>query len=325
MEPRAAFSYGFPEGSDSIQDEVHGKSSYRHGLRRIYWQPCRAESFAKRILCTRHRTGAVDDSLRASLGVYKWHTGGVNPDVLAAIDDVSEIYHCAGSGSVSLSLTDPRGDFSANVIATSDVLEYARQNPGVKVVIPSSASVYGAVSDLPIRIDSKHNPVSPYGVNKCIVETLCHQYGKFFGVPISLIRYFSVYGEGLRKQLLWDASRKLLQGDALFFGTGDETRDWIQVDDAAELMVLAANVASPSVTVMNGASGNAISVRDVVDKLARAMNVPGKVQFNGQVRAGDPLHYLADISQARETGWSPAISFDDGLSRYAHWLRSLGE
>lgn len=269
--------------------------------------------------------GAVDDSLRASLGVYKWHTGGVNPDVLAAIDDVSEIYHCAGSGSVSLSLTDPRGDFSANVIATSDVLEYARQNPGVKVVIPSSASVYGAVSDLPIRIDSKHNPVSPYGVNKCIVETLCHQYGKFFGVPISLIRYFSVYGEGLRKQLLWDASRKLLQGDALFFGTGDETRDWIQVDDAAELMVLAANVASPSVTVMNGASGNAISVRDVVDKLARAMNVPGKVQFNGQVRAGDPLHYLADISQARETGWSPAISFDDGLSRYAHWLRSLGE
>ena len=155
------------------------------------------------------------------------------------------IVHCAGSGSVGFSMTHPYQDFQRTVATTLAVLEYARlYAPRARVAYPSSAGVYGEVQKLPIAETDPLSPASPYGVHKRFAEELCASYAQHFGIAVAVVRLFSVYGAGLRKQLLWDASQKIMRGENRFFGTGEEIRDWLHVEDAASLLIAAAGHAS---------------------------------------------------------------------------------
>src|SRR6185312_5873943 len=118
--------------------------------------------------------------------------------------------------------------------------------PQATLVVPSSAAVYGAVRQIPINESGPRNPISPYGVHKKIAEDLCYSYARHFGARIALVRFFSVYGAGLRKQLLWDACNKLVVGDGRFGGHGNEVRDWLHIEDAARLLIAAAQHAAPT-------------------------------------------------------------------------------
>ncbi len=248
--------------------------------------------------------------------------GDLDTHLLQQMGQVEVIYHCAGSGSVAHSLSDPVRDFSCNVGATQSVLEASRQLGGIPVVLPSSAGVYGNVETMPIYTTSPCKPISPYGSNKLIAEILAQQYAHNFNVPIMVVRLFSVYGPGLRKQLLWDASHKILQGNMSFFGTGSETRDWLHVRDCARLLQYAGANASTKGPVINGGSGVAVEIRSIVEGLADRLGMKAPVQFNGEVRPGDPQHFQADIAAALALGWKPQISLEEGLDEYAAWIRS---
>ena len=140
----------------------------------------------------------------------------------------------------------------------------------------------------------------------------------------AIIRFFSIYGPGLTKQLLWDASVKFREhGDrpAVFWGTGEETRDWIFIDDAAEL-ILAASTTRERYSIMNGASGIRTTVRETLQLLCTAMDIAPSFTFNNSVRPGDPRFYNADISRVSALGWRPSTSFSDGIRRYVGWLRA---
>lgn len=256
------------------------------------------------------------------LTLSDWQGTGVDlANLFDYADDVEVIYHCAGSGSVAISLKDPVHDFNNNVLTTRAVLEFARRQGRSKVVLLSSAGVYGVAKQMPIRVGDPLNPISPYGANKVICEILVQQYARNFSVPAVITRLFSVYGEGLRKQLLWDASRKLMQKDTSFFGTGSETRDWIHVEDAAALIVAASSIASSDAPIINGGTGRAVPIRDIIENLAHHLGCYEAITFNGQVRPGDPQHYEADITGALATGWQPRIDLSNGLSRYAAWFQ----
>lgn len=263
---------------------------------------------------------------REALGLVAWSDGGITPATLGDVaGDADTIIHCAGSGSVALSIEQPRRDFESNVLTTQTVLEFARLRGGLRVVLASSAGVYGNVATMPIRPDAPCNPISPYGSNKLIGELLAAQYARHFAVPVASVRLFSVYGAGLRKQLLWDACRRLARGDSMFFGTGDETRDWIHVADAARLMIRAADVAGPAAPALNGGTGQAITIRDILGRLA-ALIAPGRrVSFSGEVRPGDPRDYQACIGAALATGWTPQVDLDTGLTDYVRWFRGLDD
>ncbi|MGN7733622.1 NAD-dependent epimerase/dehydratase family protein [Ensifer sp. 22564] len=267
--------------------------------------------------------GRFDKLHLASLGIAQWYERDISRLSLSEIrEDFTEVYHCAGSGSVALSIADPYSDFNNNVLTTRDVLEFARERPGVKVVLASSAGVYGATTSLPISVNTILNPVSPYGVNKSICETLCRQYSDHFGVPVAIVRLFSVYGVGLRKQLLWDACHKITNKDVMFFGTGEETRDWIHVEDAARLMVCAADATVSSTRIFNGANGSSVRIREVLQHLAKLLDVNVEIKFSGMSRPGDPIHYEAEVLGSLELGWRPQVSFSDGLAQYARWFKS---
>jgi UDP-glucose 4-epimerase len=259
-----------------------------------------------------------------TFGLAGWHAADVTRDTLLTYaGSPALIVHCAGSGSVAYSMTHPFQDYERTVATTLAVLEYMRlEAPQARLVIPSSAAVYGAARQLPIAVDDPQEPVSAYGVHKKIAEDLCRSYARHFGAHVALVRLFSVYGEGLRKQLLWDACQRLARGDLAFAGTGEETRDFLHVEDAASLLCTAGDHADPSCPTVNGGRGAGVSVRHVVERLAGHLGVAGRPHFTAAVRAGDPSHFSADISGARAWGWAPEHDLDTDLAAYAAWFKA---
>jgi UDP-glucose 4-epimerase len=275
--------------------------------------------------------GFIGSSVVRALGEagYAVTTAGTSTDRLApariaALPPCDLIVHCAGGSSVSASLADPLGDFEKTVPPFAGLLDHVRTHMAhTRVVLMSSAAVYGDADNWPTPETSRLGPVSPYGVHKRMCEELCTSYGRNYGVATAILRLFSVYGPGLRKQLMWDACRKARGGEPVFGGTGDEERDWLHVDDAAALVVAASTHASTDAPAFNGGSGMGVRVRDVVGQICRELGAPSP-QFSGISRVGDPQRYVADITRARELGWAPRIDITRGVSQYVAWFGAHG-
>ncbi len=258
-------------------------------------------------------------------GLNDWHCADITLRALQQYaGKPAAIVHCAGSGSVGFSMQNPLEDFQRSVTTTAHVLEFVRSvSPMTRVVYPSSASVYGAVDEPPIKEDSRTAPISQYGVHKLMAEQLIASFASQFGVAAAIARLFSVYGCGLRKQLLWDACGKFTRNDRIFMGTGNEVRDWLHVEDAAELLLKAVEHASARCPTVNGGSGEGVAVRDLLLHLGHGLlqqNV--EPSFSGIKRAGDPAQYIAKIDRAKAWGWLPRRSWRDGVTEYAAWWRS---
>lgn len=255
-------------------------------------------------------------------GLSAWYEAEVSIEALgefAGKPDV--IVHCAGGSSVGYSVEHPRQDYCLTVDTTSHVLEFIRLHcPECKLVYPSTAAVYGQVESTPISEDAPLSPVSPYGVHKLMAESLCRMYAKDYRLNISIVRLFSIYGEGLRKQLLWDACKKYSNGVSDFFGSGEEIRDWLYVKDAANLLSLAADYADSDCPVVNGGSGDGVAVKDILQQLALSMASSCGPEFTAKKKEGDPDALVADISNARSWGWSPQKDWQSGVSDYANWF-----
>jgi len=237
----------------------------------------------------------------------------VQPDV---------IIHCAGGASVELSIEQPAIDFNLTVSSTSNVLEFIRlHSPSTKLVYPSSAAVYGQVKSLPIHEDIDLNPISPYGIHKEISEDLCQLYSRQYGLSIAVVRMFSIYGNELRKQLLWDACQKIGQNDYDFFGTGEEIRDWLHVKDVSKLLFIAAKNTSENCTIVNAGYGDGVKVKDILQHLSVKFNSGISPKFSSKVKSGDPNAYIADISKVKSWGWEPSINWKDGVSQYVDWYK----
>ena len=244
---------------------------------------------------------------------------GARLDSIAA---PTAVFHCAGGSSVARSLADPARDFDDTAGTLVRVLETMRTRwPGAALVYPSSAAVYGAQKEVPISEGALSNPVSPYGWHKRIAEELCRSYGVSFGTRSVVVRFFSVYGPGQKKLLLWDACRKASDGDDEFAGTGVETRDWLHVSDACALLIAAADEADPSAPVFNGGSGTGTSVRNAVTMVYAALGIDRSPKFAGAARSGDPAHYVADLRRTNTLAWEPRVELTAGIVEYAKWFR----
>ena len=232
--------------------------------------------------------------------------------------------HCAGSSSVPLSVAHPSIDFDSGPVSTFHVLEAIRKS-GVPccMVFISSAAVYGNVTELPIREDSVVQPISPYGYHKAMSEHILEEYNKIYGLPYIILRIFSAYGNGLRKQILWDACQRLIKHDPIFWGTGDQTRDFIHVQDIARLIAILIEQQQFN-KIINVGSGEQIPIKRVIYLVADALQYPiEKIHFKGTEREGDPLKWEADVSQIRSIGFKNTISIEEGISGFVQWVKGL--
>lgn len=265
---------------------------------------------------------------RSAFGVTRWHESDITLEALRAASDGASpdvVLHCGGSGTVAHSYRAPASDFERSVGTTLAALEFTREQTSPPCfVLASSAAVYGDQGDIDIDEGARLDPMSPYGYHKMTSEHLCESYHRFFNVRTRVVRLFSVYGEGLQKQLLWDAMNKFRRGENSFFGTGDEMRDWIHVEDAARLLGLAATAPATLHAIYNGGYFKA-RTRDVLGALARAAHATSAPTFSGEVHPGNPRRLTGSTSRARtELAFEGHIGLEDGLSRYADWFATTG-
>ncbi len=267
--------------------------------------------------------GSFGENEQHKWGIDEWHYAECDFSGLSAAraERASVIVHCAGSGSVGLSVKYPEVDFARNTGCTASVLGFIRQcATHIKFILLSSAAVYGMVEQLPIQENTVLKPISPYGLHKKMSEELCQLYGRQYGIQSIIVRLFSVYGNGLRKQLLWDACNKMAQSEAVFWGTGKETRDWVHVTDVAELLFIAKNFADVKANAVNCGSGRSVSIETVLKNLASSLGYSENIKFNGQVDVGNPKDYLADIDNVASWGWKPQKELSEGVDDYVRWF-----
>jgi UDP-glucose 4-epimerase len=157
------------------------------------------------------------------------------------------------------------------------------------------------------------------------MESLCRSYGANFGLRTAIVRVFSAYGEGLRKQLPWDLCRRLAAGGRALTldGTGAERRDWIHVDDVVRALVhVADRLPTAQCPVVNCGTGTEHTVADFARLLVAAWGGPCTIEFSGRARPGDPQSLVADVTRLRAlTGIGPR-PLAEGLAAYVRWFRS---
>ena len=234
------------------------------------------------------------------------------------------VFHAVGSGSVAQAEADPSADKQNTLRTTESLLEELTHTaPRARLIYPSSAAVYGIVAAGPTGEDTPTKPVSVYGANKLAAEALCREFAKGSGRhSVVIVRFFSVYGPPQRKLLLWEVGQRLLAGerDIGLGGTGDETRDFLHVTDAAGIVATLAAAADPP-SLLNAGSGRATSVRTLVETLASFLDVRVKIRFDGHSRLGNPPYQQADVSRLARIGFKASVPIELGLADYARWLR----
>jgi len=266
----------------------------------------------------------------ASWGMTHWINGDINAGNLRLLQQVTgtpdRIYHLAGGSSVGAAIANPREDFFRTVATTVELLEWLRQDaPTAKLVAISSAAVYGADHDGQIAEDARLTPYSPYGYHKLMMEELCHSYASSYGLQVSVARLFSVFGPGLKKQLLWDFCTKLASGISTveLGGTGEELRDWTDVRDVVRALDLLGTMAGGKFTVANVGSGIGTSVRQIAERLLHCWCGPGgseiALQFSGQSRPGDPFRLVAQPARLQSLGFEWQFPVFQGLADYVRW------
>jgi UDP-glucose 4-epimerase len=232
--------------------------------------------------------------------------------------------NCSGAASVPDSLKNPSRDYELNVYNVFLILESVRvNNPQCKFINISSAAVYGNPKSFPVSEDHPTHPLSPYGFHKLQAEQLCQEYFQFFGIQTSSIRIFSAYGPGLKKQIFWDLHLKS-KGSAVvdLFGSGNETRDFIFIDDIVAAIEVIISKGSFKADIYNVGSGSPSEIQTIAQLFLNQLKRKGSIKFSGSKRQGDPDFWQADISKLAALGFRPKISIDEGIKKYAAWLLS---
>jgi len=234
------------------------------------------------------------------------------------------VIHCAGNANVGLSVQDPFMDLNSSYVLLHRLLYAVKAvREETKVLFLSSAAVYGNPERLPIAEGDRRHPVSPYGLHKAACEDLCGYFTRIEGIDCRVMRIFSAYGAGLRKQILWDLCTKIEKpGKIALFGTGAETRDFIHVDDvvrAAGLIMFKGESG-----IYNVANGAEVRIDAVVKALLRVADISEqRLSFSGEQKPGDPLNWRADTSRLNALGYVQSVPLDVGIKGYFEWRRQL--
>ncbi len=238
--------------------------------------------------------------------------------VREATQDAAWVFHTAAWASVPQSVDDPAGSHNANVNGTLNVLQAARENGVGRVVVSSSSSVYGEQPTHLMTEDLAPNPMSPYGLHKYIGEQYADLFARLFGLQVVSLRYFNVYGPGQPARgayalVIPHFLRLRGEGKPLtIYGDGQQTRDYVHIDDVVQANLRAASTWLPAGTAMalNVGSGEEVSVNEIAEL------VGGEVEhiIPNPRGAFEELRKCADTSLAKaRIGWEARIPFATGI------------
>ena len=230
--------------------------------------------------------------------------------------------HLAGPANVGASFHEPYADFSAHTLPLLRLLEAVRLSEAPpRVLLVSSAAVYGNPDSLPVTEEARIKPISPYGFHKYYQEMLLDQYRALYGLAVCKARVFSTYGPGLTHLAVWDITHRALLGDYVVFGNGKESRDYLYVKDVAAALYHIARRATFSGEAINVASGRETLITELAGKIYRELGIAATARpLKRQSGMGAPIRWCADVSRLRRLGFMPGTSLEEGISTTVEWI-----
>ena len=247
--------------------------------------------------------------------------------VAAAVRGVEQVFHHAAFVSVPGSMEDPGGCFEVNVQGTLTLLEAARQAGVRRVVLASSAAVYGDSDALPLAEDTPLRPLSPYALSKQINELQAALYTTSFGLEVVALRYFNIFGPRQAPDSQYAAAvpifvRRRVNGQAVtIFGDGGQTRDLVYVSDVVRANLLAAVHPDAPGRVFNVCSGRELTMIELVGMIDHLL--PGAPQPEmAAPRPGDIYRSVGSPRRSAEVlGFHTSVPLEQGLIETIDWMR----
>ncbi len=236
------------------------------------------------------------------------------------------VFHLAANVNVDHSLKDPKSFLEVNVMGTFNILEQVRAL-GIRMIYASTCEVYGDGHDLGegklLNETAELKPKSPYAASKAAADRLCYAYHTSFGVNVTIVRPFNIFGErqksGTFGALIPILVRKAMIGEKLtVFGDGSATRDYLHVSDLVRAYELVMESTGLEGKTLNFASGKNTSVKEIADYIAQKFG--GEVK-HGPARPGEVSRFPADISLAQSFGFKPQVDIWEGIDRYIAWAK----
>ncbi len=295
-----------------------------------------------RLLEEQHEVTVVDDLSTGSLDNLRQarDRAGDRLDVVQldiAVDGLEDVVarsrpavvaHLAAQADVRRSVADPVRDAMVNLVGTVRLLEACRRHDVGKVVFATSGgTIYGepAADELPVPETYDGHPVSPYGASKRSVEEYLHTYAALYGLRWTALALANVYGprqspEGEAGVVSIVGGRMLAGAPVVIYGDGEQTRDFVHVDDVVDAFVRA--MAAGDGLRCNVGTGEQTSVNELFAELAGLVGYDREPEY-APARAGELQRAALDVSRAAaELGWKPRTSLREGLANTLEWLRS---
>ena len=240
-----------------------------------------------------------------------------------AVGGVEIIVHLAAKAGVRPSIAEPLLYSDVNINGTMVLLEAANKHKVNKFIFASSSSVYGNNEKVPFSEDDNVDfPISPYAATKKACELICHTYHHLYGIDLTCLRFFTVYGPRQRPDLAIHKFSKLIEQEKPIpvYGDGSMMRDFTYIDDIIDGTVAAMNKCE-GFNIYNLGESQPITVNDLIGAIEKAL---GKTAIREYIplQPGDVNRTFADITKAvRELGFHPSTPIPDGLAKFAAWLR----
>lgn len=249
-------------------------------------------------------------------------------DIVAkAMDGVDYVIHQAARISIIESFVNPQLYHRINVAGTFQILEQARKYDVKRVVLASSSAVYGKSEILPLQESLQVIPISPYAVTKYVDELYAAMFYRLYGLETVCLRYFNIYGPGQTIDSPYAAViprfiNKLLCGEKIqIFGDGEQTRDFVYVDDVVNANLLACQVPEIGGEVFNVAGGIRVSVNSIYKSISDILNTQAVPEYLPS-REGEVIDSQAAIDKAvKFLRFNPAVTLEDGLKKTIDWFR----
>ncbi|CAA6680048.1 MULTISPECIES: GDP-mannose 4,6-dehydratase [unclassified Lentimonas] len=234
------------------------------------------------------------------------------------------IIHLAAKAGVRPSIEDPVGYQRANVIATQNLLEFAKENDIKQFVFASSSSVYGVNPNVPWS--EKHDvsgPISPYASTKVSCELLGHVYSHLYGIRVLGLRFFTVYGPRQRPDLAINKFARLIEaGEPIpVFGDGSTRRDYTFIADIVEGILGSLHYTGSNYEVINIGNDQTVTLSEMIETIEEVVGKKAIIDRQPE-QPGDVPQTWADVSKANKLfGYKPTISFKDGVTKFYDWWR----
>jgi UDP-N-acetylglucosamine/UDP-N-acetyl-alpha-D-glucosaminouronate 4-epimerase len=245
-----------------------------------------------------------------------------------AVRGVEVIFHEAAFVSVPQSMDEPQTCFDVNITGTSRLLDMARAAGVRRVVLASSAAIYGESDALPLVEETLPQPLSPYAVSKRVDEMYAELFTGSFGLEAVALRYFNVYGPRQRPDSMYAAAvpifaRRLLDGKPVtVFGDGGQTRDLINVHDVVRANLIASEHAKAAGKIFNICTGVETRLLDLLDVMYELVPNAPQPEFAAP-RAGDIYRSVGSPQKAADVmGFRAEVSLVDGLKETVDWMHA---